>query len=136
VLHQLVDEGRVTPEELRSGIVCAVQPDVEASGFGRRSTDSVAVRRASHTARSCSPRSCTVEAYRSNARLGLVRGPGGRLARIDLAVPEIRWGIELDLYPEHRSIEGHAGDARRYRDLHLVEWQIEPVSEIDCSTPQ
>lgn len=57
------------------------------------------------------------------------------LARIDLAVPEIRWGIELDLHPEHRSIEGHAGDARRYRDLHLVEWQIEPVSEIDMLEP-
>jgi len=65
----------------------------------------------------------------------LVRGPGGRLARIDLAVPDIRWGIELDLHPEHRSIEGHAGVARRYRDLHLVEWQIEPVSEIDMLDP-
>jgi len=41
--------------------------------------------------------------------------PGGRLARIDLAVPDIRWGIEVDLHPEHRSIEGDAGHARRRR---------------------
>ncbi len=53
-----------------------------------------------------------------------------RLARIDLAV-DIRWGIELDIHPEHRGLEGHAADARRYRDLYLVEWQIEPVSELD-----
>jgi hypothetical protein len=65
----------------------------------------------------------------------LVRAAGGRLARIDLAVPDIRWGIELDLHPEHRTVDGHAGDARRYRDLHLVEWQIEPVSEIDMLDP-
>jgi hypothetical protein len=56
---------------------------------------------------------------------------GGRLVRIDLAVPAVKWGIELDIHPEHRSVEGHGSDARRYRGLHLVEWQIEPVSEID-----
>ena len=56
---------------------------------------------------------------------------GGSLVHIDLAVPDIRWGIELDIHPEHRSIEGHGGDARRYRSLHLVEWQVEPVSEDD-----
>jgi hypothetical protein len=60
---------------------------------------------------------------------------GGRLARVDLAVPEIRWGIELDIHPEHRSLDGHAGDARRYRDLHRLAWQIEPVTESDMSDP-
>ena len=57
----------------------------------------------------------------------------GSFVHVDLAVPEIRWGIELDIHPEHRSIEGHAGDARRYRSLHLVEWQVEPVSEEDIA---
>ena len=52
---------------------------------------------------------------------------------VDLAVPDIKWGIELDIHPEHRSIEGHGGDARRYRSLHLVEWQVEPVSEADMA---
>jgi hypothetical protein len=46
-------------------------------------------------------------------------------------VAAIKWGIELDIHPEHRSIEGHGGDARRYLSLHLVEWQVEPVSEAD-----
>ncbi len=50
---------------------------------------------------------------------------------VDLAVSAVKWGVELDIHPEHRSLEGHAGDTRRYRGLHLVEWQIEPVSEAD-----
>ncbi len=108
---------------------------MEASGFGRRSTDSVAVRRASHTARSCHLSVLHRRGVPVERQTRLVRGSGGRLARIDLAVPDIRWRIELDLRPEHRSIEGHAGDARRDRDLHLVEWQIEPVSEIDMLDP-
>jgi hypothetical protein len=65
----------------------------------------------------------------------LLRGADGRRTHVDLAVAEIRWGIELDIHPEHRTVEGHAGDARRYRSLHLVDWQIEPVSERDMENP-
>lgn len=61
----------------------------------------------------------------------VVRPAGGSIVHVDLAVAAIKWGIELDIHPEHRSIEGHGGDARRYRSLHLVEWQVEPVSEAD-----
>jgi hypothetical protein len=61
----------------------------------------------------------------------VVRARDGGIVHIDLAVPAIKWGIELDIHPEHRSVEGHGGDARRYRSLHLVEWQVEPVSEAD-----
>ena len=43
----------------------------------------------------------------------LVRASNGRTARVDLAVPAIRWGIELDIHPEHRTFEGHANGARR-----------------------
>jgi hypothetical protein len=63
----------------------------------------------------------------------VVRTSTGREAYIDLAVPKIRWGIELDIHPEHRSVEGHASDARRTRDLHGLDWQIEPVTELDMS---
>ncbi len=51
--------------------------------------------------------------------------------RIDLAVPDVRWGVELDIHPEHRSLEGHAADAERRRQLHRLAWQIEVVSEHD-----
>ncbi len=65
----------------------------------------------------------------------LRRGPNGRTARLDLAVPDVRWGVELDIHPEHRTVDGHAGDTRRYRDLHRIDWQIEPVSEADMARP-
>lgn len=61
----------------------------------------------------------------------LPRDAAGRVARLDLAVPLARWGVELDIHPEHRTLDGHAHDTRRYRDLHLIDWQIEPVSEED-----
>jgi hypothetical protein len=43
----------------------------------------------------------------------------------------VRWGVELDIHPEHRSLEGHAADAERRRVAHRVGWQIETVSEHD-----
>lgn len=61
----------------------------------------------------------------------LVRANGGRTARVDLAVPGCRWGVELDIHPQHRTLDGRANDARRERDLHLLAWQIEPVTEQD-----
>jgi hypothetical protein len=63
----------------------------------------------------------------------LVRASNGRTARVDLAVPEIRWGVELDIHPEHRTFDGQASDARRTRDLHVLDWQIEPVTELDMA---
>ena len=50
---------------------------------------------------------------------------------LDLGVPAARWGIELDIHPEHRSVDGHHRDARRVRSFHVSGWQIEPVTELD-----
>ena len=37
-----------------------------------------------------------------------VRCPAdGVTIHVDLAVPAVRWGIELDIHPEHRSVDGH-----------------------------
>jgi very-short-patch-repair endonuclease len=55
----------------------------------------------------------------------------GRSVRVDLAVPSARWGVEVDVHPEHRTYEGLAKDAARVRALHLIGWQIEQVSELD-----
>jgi len=136
VLHQLVDEGRVTPEELMAVGNRLCHPARRGSKRFREALHRLG---GAPAGQSHSEVLLAEELHRRGVpverQTRLVRGPGGRLARIDLAVPDIRWGIELDLHPEHRSIEGHAGVARRYRDLHLVEWQIEPVSEIDMLDP-
>ena len=45
-----------------------------------------------------------------------VRCPAdGVTIHVDLAVPAVRWGIELDIHPEHRSVDGHQRDSRRVR---------------------
>ena len=63
----------------------------------------------------------------------VLRAAGGSAVHVDLAVPDVKWGVDLDIHPEHRAFEGHAGDTRRYRGLHLVDWQVEPVSEADMA---
>jgi hypothetical protein len=55
----------------------------------------------------------------------------GPTLHLDLGVRAARWGVELDIHPEHRSLEGHRRDSRRMRSLHSWAWQIEPVSELD-----
>lgn len=57
-----------------------------------------------------------------------------RTVHVDLGVPAVRWGVELDIHPEHRSVDGHARDARRRRALHAVGWEIEVAGEADLAT--
>jgi hypothetical protein len=55
----------------------------------------------------------------------------GRSIRLDLAVPEIRWGIEIDVHPDHLLLEGTTRDKRRDRRCHEVGWQVERVTPLD-----
>ena len=57
--------------------------------------------------------------------------PNGRSVRIDLSVPSLRWGVELDIHPIHDSPLGTASDAQRDRQLHLIDWQVEHVKPVD-----
>lgn len=52
---------------------------------------------------------------------------------VDLGVPDVRWGVELDLHPEHRTLEGHRNDAIRRRATNDCDWQVELVSELDMA---
>ena len=55
----------------------------------------------------------------------------GDSIRIDMAVPALRWAVEVDVHPGHLDLEGTTGDKRRDRLLHLVDWQIERVTALD-----
>ena len=57
--------------------------------------------------------------------------PNGLRIRIDLAVPDVRWAIEIDVHPDHILLEGTTRDKRRDRQCHLIGWQIERVTEVD-----
>jgi very-short-patch-repair endonuclease len=57
--------------------------------------------------------------------------PNGSSVRLDLAVPAARWGIEIDVHPDHLLLDGTTKDKRRDRQCHRIGWQIERVTEID-----
>lgn len=57
--------------------------------------------------------------------------PNGRSIRIDVAVPALRWAVEVDVHPDHLSLEGTTGDKQRDRQLHLVDWEVERVTALE-----
>ena len=57
--------------------------------------------------------------------------PDGSGVRLDLAVPAVRWGIEIDVHPDHLLLDGTTKDKQRDRQCHRLGWQIERVTEID-----
>lgn len=56
--------------------------------------------------------------------------PNGRRIRLDISVPEIRWGLEVDIHPDHFLQQGTA-DRRRDRQCHVIGWQVDRVTAID-----
>ena len=134
VIHQLIEQRHTTLDELVAIADELCHPARRGSGRFRESL----ARFGGGDAADSHPEVVLAEALRDRGvpvvhQARVVRVGRGKTAKIDLAVPEVRWGVELDVHPEHRSIDGHSGDARRYRDLHIADWQVEPVSEGDMS---
>ena len=73
-------------------------------------------------------RSIDVPAVVQQRRLDL---PNGSPAWIDIAVPEIGWGIEIDVHPDHLLLEGTTRDKARDRQCHLIGWQIDRITPLD-----
>lgn len=67
------------------------------------------------------------------AQVDRLQLPNGKQVRLDLAVPAIRWGIEIDGHPEHFMLQGGTNDRRRDRQCHLIGWQVERVSPLDLA---
>lgn len=132
VLQQMLHEKKVTVDDLVAIERRLGHPARPGSGRFRHNLE-----RLDHMAPNEShPEVLLADALRARGipiehQTRLVRASNGRTARVDLAVPAIRWGIELDIHPEHRTYDGQASDARRTRDLHVLDWQIEPVTEDD-----
>jgi hypothetical protein len=56
--------------------------------------------------------------------------PNGRRVRLDISVPDVRWGVEVDIHPDHFLLFGTA-DRRRDRQCHQIGWQVDHVTAID-----
>ncbi len=130
VVHQLRDRGLVTDDELLSIGEWLCHP-------ARRGTTTfrLSMLDLGHEPQDSHPELFLLDALlRRNVpvepQFPIVR-TDGVTAHVDLAVPAARWGVELDIHPEHRSVDGHHRDAGRVRSLHLVGWEIEPVAELD-----
>jgi len=57
--------------------------------------------------------------------------PGYGAARFDLAVPDLRWAIEVDLHPTHRESAGSTSDDRRDRAAATIGWITTRIDEHD-----
>lgn len=59
--------------------------------------------------------------------------PGGSRIRFDLAVPAVRWAVEIDGFRTHFELAGGTSDRRRDRGSHAIGWQVERVSPVDLA---
>lgn len=69
---------------------------------------------------------------------GLVRQhavavPGYGRVRFDLAIPDLRWALEVDVHPEHRSLEGASRDNRRDAAAEAAGWVVRRVAELQLT---
>ena len=60
--------------------------------------------------------------------------PGMGAVRFDFAITPIRWILEVDVHPEHRTVEGQAGDHRRDRRSRRMGWAVERVGELELTS--
>lgn len=60
--------------------------------------------------------------------------PGRGLVRFDFCAVEVRWILEVDVHPEHRTLEGQGGDHRRDRASRREGWVVERVGEFELLT--
>lgn len=69
------------------------------------------------------------DALRRAGVVGLVRQfaidlPGFGRGRFDLAIPRLRWALEVDVFPTHRETAGRSSDERRDLAAQAIGWSI------------
>ncbi|CAN5779890.1 hypothetical protein BH18ACT2_BH18ACT2_13020 [soil metagenome] len=57
--------------------------------------------------------------------------PGYGRARFDLAVPDLRWALEIDLHPTHDTLTGVHRDHLRDDGAEQCGWQVRRVGELE-----
>ena len=116
VLHQLLHERRVTSDELVAIERRLGHPARPGSGTFLRSLSRLGGEPLRVPSRGGAGGGAAPP-QRAHRAPGNAGSPGRwtNASRIDLAVPSARWGIELDIHPEHLTLDGDARDARRNR---------------------
>lgn len=132
VVHQMLDRRLVEPRDLLAIGVRLCYPTRPGSKvFERTLADIADVRPQDSHAEVVLRDALIARGIPVDTQVEVRVGASALSFHLDLGVPAARWGVELDIHPEHRSVDGHARDTSRARILHATEWQIEPVSELD-----
>jgi hypothetical protein len=134
VIEQLLDQGLVTAEQLRAIGARLCHPARPGSTTFRRTIETLGSGRAQDS-------HAEVVLLDRLRELGVpvvaqvaVRTAAGEF-HVDLGVSDARWGVELDVHPEHRTLPGHRADAERRRAINDCDWQVELVTELDMEDP-
>lgn len=128
VMEQAMHDGRSGPDELWA----VAEPWLSPNRPWARRFVALLSRRVQGGAAESHPEvivgSALVEAgVRGLRRQFRVDLPGYGRARFDLAVPELRWAIEVDAYPTHRETVGASADRERDRAATRLGWQVSRV---------
>ncbi len=65
-------------------------------------------------------------------QVGHLEVPGVGRVRFDMAVPDARWAVEVDVHPDHLRFSA-TKDKRRDRGCHRIDWQVDRVTELELS---
>lgn len=132
VIEQAMHDGRLTPDEMRRVAVDWISPrrpwlrrylgvlDRRVSGGAAESHYEVMLGDA-----------LTAAGIRGLVRQFVIDLPGYGPARFDLAVPRLRWAIEVDVFPTHQETAGRDADSWRDRAAREVGWIVDRVIRSD-----
>ena len=129
IIEQAMHDGHVSEEEMVSVAVDFVSPKRPWLTTYLRQF----VRRARGAPAESHPEVRVFTALAAAGVAGLVRQfpirlPGFGNARFDLAVPELRWAIEVDVHPRHAETGGALSDRRRDEAALAVGWSTSRIS--------
>jgi len=132
VIEQAIHDGRLEESEMWAVAADWISPRRSwASCFLRQLT-----RRLSGGAAESHPEVRIATALVDAGVPGLVRQhpidlPGYGRARFDLAIPSVRWAIEVDVHPTHEGTVGSAADSRRDAAASMVGWETTRITRAD-----
>ena len=130
VIEQVIHDGRLADDDLLAVAVDWLSPQRPWVRHFLHALD----RRLPGGPAESHPEVRVANALRTAGIRGLVRQhqvdlPGYGRARFDLAVPQLRWAIEVDLHPTHRESIGIASDRRRDHAAAAIGWSTSRIDD-------
>lgn len=135
IIEQVIRDGHLTDDDLRSTAVGWMSPRrLWVRNFlevlnGR--LDGGAAESHGEVVLGDALRAAGVRGLQRQFRIDL---PGYGPARFDLAVPDVRLAIEVDLHPTHDETNGRQRDEARDRAARLIDWRVARVGGSDLGT--